>query len=163
MYTSESGLMIRHNDHISLKEHRSNTTDFSKLSPALGQPLRPPVFELRIDKFQQRFGQILERASSAGRSQHKLPIAAKCARGIDPEPQKCWLQIEIEPKYEREEHKLQRNAKYGPQRKLHVRGMHLVLTKSKEKHNASPDRRVRCACHVMVLHDIALDKIRHRS
>ena len=54
-------------------------------------------------------------------------------RGIDPEPQKCWLQIEIEPKYEREEHKLQRNAKYGPQRKLHVRGMHLVLTQSKEK------------------------------
>ena len=54
-----------------------------------------PVFELRIDKFQRRFGQILERASSAGRSQHKLPIAAKCARGIDPEPQKCWLRIEI--------------------------------------------------------------------
>ena len=149
MYTSESGLMIKHNDHISLKQHRSNSTDFFKTFASAWSAPPSPVFELRIDKFQRRFGQILERASSAGRSRRKLPIAAKCARGIDPEPQKCWQRIEIEPKYEREDHKLQRNAKYGPQRKLHVRGMHLVLTKSKEKHNASPDRCVRCACHVM--------------
>ena len=95
MYTSESGLMIKHNDHISLKQHRSNSTDFFKTFASAWSATLSPVFELRIDKFQSRFGQILERASSAGRSQHKLPIAAKCARGIDPEPQKCWLQIEI--------------------------------------------------------------------
>ena len=36
-----------------------------------------------IDKFQQRFGQILDRAPSAGCCQHKLPIRAKCERGTE--------------------------------------------------------------------------------
>ena len=147
MYTSESGLMIRHNDHISLKQHRSNSTDLFKTFDSAWSAPPSPVFELRIDKFQRRFGQILERAWSAGRSQHKLPIAAKCAQGIDPESQKCWQRIEIVPKYEREEHKLQRNAKYEPQRKLHLRSMH-ISSAHQEKHNAFPDRCVRVmSCH----------------
>ena len=46
-----------------------------------------------IDKFQQRFGQILDRAPSAGCCQHKLPIRAKCERGTEI-AQKCKICVE---------------------------------------------------------------------